>query len=423
MLRCAVPLDRPSIIFVNRVFPPDRGATGRCLSDLSARIAAAGWRVTVVTDGEQGSDEVPNRAVPDGVTLVRTGRGVRKGERPDTRAYLDSLCRLTARALRLPRHDLVVTITDPPMLALAGPVLAARHGAASLHWCQDLYPDLLPVLGLRMPELLLRVAGDGMARALRRQDGVIAIGRCMRERIVASGVAADRVTLLPNWPDPAIRPLEKAGNSLRRSLGLTEGDGRFLVAYSGTLGLAHPMDGVLEAAARLQHSDPSVIFLLVGEGRGFAAVEEAARLTGLRNLHRLPWQPADRLAECLSAADLHLVAMDPAAQGLLVPSKLAGVQAAGRPCLFLGPEGSEAAAHMDGCGMVIDPFDGVAIAEAVRAYAAAPDRCTAEGACAARRAEAWTADRAAAAFVGLAQRLVEARRAVRPLLGRPLPHA
>ncbi|WP_376959403.1 glycosyltransferase family 4 protein [Azospirillum sp. A26] len=418
-----MPLDLPSIIFINRVFPPDRGATGRCLSDLSRRIAAAGWRVTVVADGEQLSDEAPNRAVPDGVTLIRTGRKVAEGERPDTRAYLDSLCRLTARALRLPRHDLVVTMTDPPMLALAGPVLAARHGAASLHWCQDLYPDLLPVLGVRMPDLLLRVAGRGMARALRRQDGVIAIGRCMRERIVASGVAADRVTLLPNWPDPAIRPLEKAGNGVRRSLGLTEGDGRFLVAYSGTLGLAHPMDGVLEAAARLQHSDPSVIVLLVGEGRGFAALEDAARRRGLRNLRRLPWQPADRLAECLSAADLHLVAMDPAAEGLLVPSKLAGVQAAGRPCLFLGPAGSEVAAQMDGCGMVIDPFDGAAIAEAVRAYAAGPDRCAAEGERAARKAEDWTADRAAAAFVGLAERLVEARRAARTLLGRPLPHA
>ena len=416
-------LDRPSVIFVNRVFPPDRGATGRCLSDLSGRIAAAGWRVTVVADGEPESDKAPNRAAPDGVTLIRTGRRVAEGERPDTRAYFDSLCRLTAQALRLPRHDLVVTMTDPPMLALAGLVLAARHGAASLHWCQDLYPDLLPVLGVRMPDLLLRVAGYGMARALRRQDAVVAIGRCMRERIVASGVAADRVTLLPNWPDPAIRPLEKAGNSVRRSLGLAESDGRFLVAYSGTLGLAHPMVGVLEAAERLKGSDPAVLFLLVGEGRGFAAVEAAARRRGLSNLHRLPWQPSDRLAECLSAADLHLVAMDPAAEGLLVPSKLAGVQAAGRPCLFLGPAGSEAAAWVEGCGMVIDPLDGTAITAAVRAYAADPGRCAAEGERAARKSESWTADRAAGAFVGLAERLVETRRAVRPLSGRPLPHA
>jgi glycosyltransferase involved in cell wall biosynthesis len=349
--------------------------------------------------------------------------GEKAGERPDARAYIDSLCRLTGRALRLPRHDLVVTMTDPPLLALSGPLLAARHGAASLHWCQDLYPDLLPVLGVRMPTLLRRMAGHGMARALHRQGGVVAIGRCMRERILATGVPADRVTLLPNWPDPAIRPLPKAGNRFRRSLGLREGDGRFLVTYSGTLGLAHPMQGVLEAAARLQHSDPAVLFLLVGEGRGFAAVEDAARHRGLRNLRRLSWQPAERLAECLSAADLHLVAMDPAAEGMLVPSKLAGVQAAGRPCLFLGPAGSEAAARVEGCGLVIDPFDGQAIADSVRAYAADPGRCAAEGARAARLSTLWTADRAAAAFAGLAERLVAERRASRPVTGRPLPHA
>lgn len=418
--------DPPSILFVNRVFPPDRGATGRCLSDLSGRMAAAGWRVTVVADGERSDGRAPA-----GVTLCRTGgsvaagekAGEKAGERPDARAYLDSLCRLTGQALRLPRHDLVVTMTDPPLLALAGPVLAARHGAASLHWCQDLYPDLLPVLGVRMPAILRRVAGNGMARALRRQDGVVAIGRCMRERILATGVPADRVSLLPNWPDPAIRPLPMAGNGFRRSLGLVEGDGRFLVAYCGTLGLAHPMQGVLEAAARLQDSDPAVLFLLVGEGRGFAAAEDAAARRGLRNLRRLPWQPAGRLAECLSAADLHLVAMDPAAEGMLVPSKLAGVQAAGRPCLFLGPAGSEAAARVAGCGLVIDPFDGSAIADAVRAYAADPGRCAAEGARAARQSAAWTADRAATVFTGLAQRLVAERRLARPVMGRALPHA
>ena len=411
-------LDRPSILFVNRVFPPDPGATGRCLRDLATRIADAGWRVTVVADGTESEADTP-----DGIALHRTGGSVPEGERPDARAYLESLCRLTGRALRLPRHDVVVTMTDPPMLALAGPMLAARHGAASLHWCQDLYPDLLPVLGVRMPSMLHRFAGRGMARSLRRHDGVIAIGRCMRDRIAAMGVTGKRLSLLPNWPDPAIRPLPKEGSGFRSALEVVGGNSRFLVAYSGTLGLAHPMDGVLQAAARLQDSDPGVLFLLTGEGRGFAAVEGEARRRGLRNLRRMPWQPADRLAESLSGADLHLVTMHPAAEGMLVPSKLAGVQAAGRPCLFLGPRGSEAAARVAGCGLVIDPFDGAAIATAVRSYAADPVRCAAEGAHAANQSAVWTADHAATTFATLAERLLPARRMRRPMMARPLPHA
>ncbi len=413
----------PSILFVNRVFPPDRGATGRCLRDLATRMADAGWRVTVVMDGPESPVDAPA-----GIALHRTGGSVPEGERPDARAYIESLCRLTGLALRLPRHDVVVTMTDPPMLALAGPMLAARHRAVSLHWCQDLYPDLLPVLGVRMPSMLRRLAERGMARSLRRHDGVIAIGRCMRDRIAAMGVKGERLCLLPNWPDPAIRPLPKEGSGFRGSLGVVEGESRFLVAYSGTLGLAHPMDGVLEAAARLQDSDPGVLFLLSGEGRGFAAVEGEARRRGLRNLRRMPWQPADRLAESLSAADLHLVTMHPAAEGMLVPSKLAGVQAAGRPCLFLGPRGSEAAGRVDGCGLVIDPFDGAAIADAVRSYAADPVRCAAEGAHAASQSTVWTADRAATAFAAIAEGLLPARRISRPMISRPtmarpLPHA
>ncbi|CAO3423271.1 glycosyltransferase family 4 protein [Azospirillum endophyticum] len=410
-------------MFINRVFPPHRGATGRCLSDLAGRAAAAGWRVTVVSDGPRSDRDSGGQGLFPGVTLCRTGGAIAERDQPDVRAYLDSLRRLTGRALRLPHHDLVVTMTDPPLLALAGPALATRHGAASLHWCQDLYPDLLPVLGVRMPATVRRIAGYGMVQALRRSDGVVVIGRCMRERVVAAGVAEDRVTLLPNWPDPAVRPLPQDGNRFRRSLGLEAGDGRFLVVHSGTLGLAHPVDGILDAVARLQDSDPAVLFLLVGEGRGLAAVEDAARLRGLRNLYRLPWQPTDRLAECLSAADLHLVVMDPAAEGMLVPSKLAGVQAAARPCLFLGPPGSEAAARVEGCGLVVDPFDGAAIADAVRAYAEDRHRCTVEGRRAAHQAAAWTADRAAATFLRLAERLVADRRAVRPAMGRPLPHA
>ncbi|PWC39988.1 glycosyl transferase [Azospirillum sp. TSO35-2] len=393
------------MLFVNRVFPPDRGATGRCLADLGGRLAAAGWRVTVVADGIADGT---HRDAPAGVTVHRTGSAVPEGERPDARAYLESLGRLVWRAVRLPRHDVIVTMTDPPLLALAGPTLAARHGAAALHWCHDLYPDLLPVLGVRVPEALRGLAARAMRRALRRHDGIVAIGRCMRDRLTDMGVPADRLTVLPNWPDPAVMPVRHADNRFRRSLAAetgTEG-GRFIVAYSGTLGLAHPMDGVLDAAARLQDSDPGVLFLLVGDGRGFAAVEAEAARRRLRNLRRLPWQPSERLAESLSAPDLHLVAMDPAAEGMLVPSKLSGVQAAGRPCLFLGPDGSEAAARVAGCGVVIDPFDGAAIAEAVRAYAADPGRCAREGERAAQRAADWTADRAAVAFAQLVPSLV-----------------
>jgi len=396
---------RPSILFVNRVFPPDRGATGRCLADLAARLAALGWRVTVVADGAGGEDDTP-----PGVTLHRTGGAIRHDgdarDRPDARSYLDSLRRLAWHALRQPRHDAVVTMTDPPLLARIGPLLAARHRAVAIHWSQDVYPALLPHLGVRLPTPLFRMIERSMAAALRRHDAVVAIGRCMAERLAGVGVLEDRLAVLPNWPDPRIRPIPHKPNGLRAALGL---DGRFVVAYSGNLGLAHPMDGVLEAAIRLRRSDPAVRFLMTGEGRGHAAFAQAARERGLDTILFQPWQPPERLAESLSCADLHLAVMAEAAEGLMVPSKLAGAQAAGRPCLFLGPPGSEAARRLRGCGAVLPPHDGSGLAETVRRYAADPPRCAEEGARAAAVSASWTADGAALRFSALAEGVLRRR--------------
>ncbi|WP_448189809.1 glycosyltransferase [Azospirillum sp. sgz301742] len=385
--------ESPSILFINRVFPPDRGASGRCLADLAGRAARAGWRVTVLADGEGPSE------APRGVTIVRTG-GTGEG-RPTLRGYLAALARLTVRALTLPRHDLVVTMTDPPLLALAGPLLALRHRAA-LHWCHDLFPALLPVLGVPLPALMRRALQAAMAGALKRHGAVVAIGRCMAERLRGQGVPERLVTVLPNWGDPAIRPLPRDASALRAELRL---GGRFTVAYAGNFGLAHPLGALLAAAEAL----PEVAFLLVGYGRGHAAA--AAEAGRLANVHLQPFQPTERLADTLAAADLHLAVMDPRAEGLLVPCKVASALAAGRPCLFLGPPGSEAARLIadHACGIVLEPTDAGGLAATIAAYAADPGRCAAEGARASAAASAWDADAAAARFLALAAALIPAR--------------
>lgn len=403
-------LDSPSILFVNRVLPPSSGATGRCLLDLTTRLAAQGWRVTVLHDGvESGSG-------PGGMELVGTAAGgavhrpLRPGTgnpadaAPDARAYLDSLRRLAVAGLKLPRHRLVVTMTDPPLLALAGPLLAARHGASAIHWSHDLYPGLLPTLGVRYPRPLLVLTGATTARALRRHDRVVAIGRCMARRIMAMGVPQDRISVLPNWPDPAIRSIPHEANLLRGQLGL---NGRFVVAYSGNLGLAHPMDGVLRAAVELAATDPDILFLVGGDGRGHAAFVRAVGELGLPNLRLLPWQPTDRLAAHLSAPDLHLATMKPEAAGLMVPSKVSGALAAGRPCLFLGPADSDAAHLVADCGAVLDPADGSGLAATIRRYAADPALLARHGAAALAQAGSWDADRAAGRFSALAAGLLK----------------
>jgi glycosyltransferase involved in cell wall biosynthesis len=355
--------------------------------------------------------------VKSALTVVRAGPS---GGGVTTRSidYVLAFGRLLIAALKLPRHDVVVTMTDPPLLAVIGPILRARWSCGLIHWSHDLYPDLFPVIGVRLPRLVLSVLAMTASAALRRYDCVIAIGDCMARRILRNGVMPERVEVVPNWADPMIRPIPRASNRMRLELGL--GD-RFTVAYSGNFGLAHPLAALIDAAATLAHQAPEIVFLLIGEGRGLARVRREIEDRRLPNLRLLPWQPTGRLAESLGAADLHLASMDERAEGMLVPSKVAGALAAGRPCILIGSAGSAAARLVvdHGCGSVLPPSDGQGLASAIMVHATDPHFHAEACARAAAAALTWSADRAADAFIARAYAAMG--RSGRPI--EPMPAA
>jgi glycosyltransferase involved in cell wall biosynthesis len=169
-------------------------------------------------------------------------------------------------------------------------------------------------------------------------------------------------------------------------------DDKFVVMYSGNLGLAHPFEAILDAAERVQPALPHVVFLFVGGGPRLTWVQEQVQRRHLQNVRFLPFQPRERLAQSLAAADLHLASMRHELCGLVVPSKVYGVLAAGRPCVFLGPEESEAAQFIlqHGCGSVLAHATGARLAATVSHWATHPDQLRE----AYRRVEA-VADRAA----------------------------
>jgi colanic acid biosynthesis glycosyl transferase WcaI len=131
----------------------------------------------------------------------------------------------------------------------------------------------------------------------------------------------------------------------------------------------------LGAAERLQSSRPAALFLLVGDGPRLADVEREARERRLGNVRFLPLQPAAGLGAALAAADVHLVCMREAVLGLVVPSKVYGVLAAGRPCIFLGPRECEAARLLErlGCGAVLPSTDAAGLAGCLHRWLERPD--------------------------------------------------
>ena len=369
------------VLFVNRVFPPAAGATGLYLAELADALAARGWAVDVVTGPAAGAPARETR--PSGVTVRRVGREVEKGRGTARRAlgYAAFFPRVVAAVARAPRPDVVVLKTDPPMLAALGPLLRRLTGARVVLWAQDVYPDVAEVLGVLPPDgVAARVLGRIAARSLRRADAVVAIGRCMADVLGARG--ARSVTVVPNWPPAGVRPVPREGSAFRVEYGL--GD-RFVAMYSGNLGLAHPIGALLDAAVELARQAPDALVVFVGDGpqKEWAEAEVARRAVG--NVRFIPFQPAARLSESLGAADVHLVAMDERLAGLVVPSKLYGALAAGRPVVFAGPEASEAALLLreHRCGTVVAGIGehrlGAALATAIRRYASDPETARAEG--------------------------------------------
>jgi glycosyltransferase involved in cell wall biosynthesis len=399
------PSDPPSVLFINRVYPPAGGATGAILSELAADLVADGWRVGVVTGPAPGA---PSFEVTEAGVRVHRVWSV-----PFTRdsfvqrlgAYLSLYPMLLARALRLTGYDVVVTKTDPPMQLVLGPLIKGATGRPLIHWAQDLYPEIAEALNVIEADgwlagLLRRLS----TWALRRHDRVLAVGRCMKARLEARGLPAEKVVVSPNWPPDVVAPVPHAENAFRAEHGL---DGTFVVMYSGNMGLAHTFGPLLEAAEQLQN-DPDVVFLFVGDGPRRGVVEASARTRGLSNVRFLPFQPVERLAESLSAGDLHVVTMRAETEGLVVPSKLYGVLAAGRPAVFLGAETSEAARVLRAhdCGTVLPQPTGKAVADAVRGWRSDPARRNQAG----ERAAAAVNDARAEAQV----RFQDVARAVQP---------
>lgn len=361
------------LVFFNRYYWPDRSATSQLLTDLATALAAAGHEVMVVAgDREQDPDaaRLPARAREGGVEIrrVRASALARLGlagrALDDLWFYLAALW-FALRHVR--RGDIVIAKTDPPLLGAALAPALRLKGAALVNWLQDLYPEVAEQLGVLRPSpftALLRWLRDRSLRAARMN---VVIGERMRERVAAIA-GADRVTVIHNWSPPlAATPAPSPDNPLRRELGLRD---EVVFMYSGNLGRAHRFESLLAAGEHLR-ARRGLRFVVVGDGPQKAAVEAAARERRLANWDFLPLQPRERLADSLGAADVHLISLEPKLEGLIVPSKIYGVLAAGRPCIFIGAPDGEVAEMLrrHDCGATVDPEDPVALVVAIERLA------------------------------------------------------
>ncbi len=362
------------LLFLNRSFWPDLEATGQFLAELCEDLSAR-HEITFIAGPPYhvgGAARRPWIHERHGrVSIVRTwGTRLPKRRLALRMTNLASYYGLAAiAALRQRRPDIVIAETDPPLLGALGAMLKRHWGCKLIYNVRDLYPDIALATGGVRNRVLLRLLDRSNRIAYRWADRVVVLGHDMEDRVIGKGVPAECVAVVPDWVDcDQIRPL--SDNPLRAAFG-----DKFVVMYSGNLGLAQQLEMVLAAAARLR-DDPRIRFVLIGEGARKAWLIERARTLDLRNVTFMTYRPRAELAQSLSAADLHLIPLSAGTAGCLVPSKVYGILAAGRPFVAIMEEQAEVAriARDNSVGFVGKPGDDAALAriisEAVRNPAA-----------------------------------------------------
>ena len=334
---------KPRIVFVNRSYWPDVEATGQLLTQLCEGLADE-FQVEVVAGLPNSlSADAPadwkSQTVHNGVRIHR----LRHLQLPKRRIilrianYLSFQWSVRRMLKRLGRPDVLVFETDPFTLATEAGRLMDRGPVRVVGYLQDIHPDVGVAMG--------KVPSNRYVRSIRRElfdvyhrcDQMVVLSSDMRQLLLEDGIAPDRVQVIPNWADvQRISPLE-GHNAFRQKHGLVD---KFVVMYSGNFGLTQRLDHFVQAAAQLT-DDRRIHFVFVGRGSLEQALRRQVQQLGLTNVTITGYQPLSGLNVSLNAADLHLVPLTAQLTRCLMPSKLYGILAAGRPLLTNAPAESE----------------------------------------------------------------------------------
>jgi colanic acid biosynthesis glycosyl transferase WcaI len=232
---------------------------------------------------------------------------------------------------------------------------------------QDFEVDVAFRMGLLKGKLLQRIVLRIERWVLRRFDTVSTISGRMVERLLTKGVAPARTRYFPNWVD-VTRIGTMSNGGFRKKLGISPD--AIVVLFSGTLGGKQGLLVIPEAAGRLA-ARGDIVFVVCGDGVVKPSLETAA--AALPNLMILPLQPSGRVADLLSMADIHLLPQSPDAADLVLPSKLSGMLASGRPVIATCRSGTEISGIVSQCGIVVEPEDGSNLARAIVKLADDPE--------------------------------------------------
>jgi colanic acid biosynthesis glycosyl transferase WcaI len=370
-LHYAVPVatgtQRPRLLVFNQYYHPGVEATAHLLTELCESLAPD-YSVTVITGRLHGREDEPDYEVRNGVEIVRVHST--SYDRAALQRRIANYFTYSARALRrglvARRPDVVLCMTDPPLVGNVAQLVALRFRRPFVVVSQDVFPEIAVSLGRLRHPLVVGVLRRLIGFYLRRADRVVAIGPVMKARLVDKGAHPDRVEVIPNWVDTSAVTPEPRDNPWARAHDLVD---HFVVMHSGNVGHAQNLDVLIEAAAELDDLEQLRV-LIIGTGARVSHVTDLAQHLAADRVQFLPYQPRSTLSESLSSADVHFLGLSPGLSGYIVPSRLYGILAAGRPVLAAVETDSEPGilVREAGCGIVVPPNRPDLIAQAIREF-------------------------------------------------------
>ena len=360
-----MPARRQRLLVLNQYYWPGVEATAQLLTELCEALADE-FDVRVVTGVLHGHEHEPRHLVRNGVEIVRVASTSYERSRIVARAanYVTYLTNAAVTAVRGPRPDVVLCMTDPPVVADVALLVARRFRAPLLVISQDVFPEIAIQLKRLENPAVTMVLRYLVSLYLRRADRVVAIGETMRRRLEAKGAPHEHVRVIPNWVDTdRLRPLPKQ-NEWSKGWGF---DRQFVVMHSGNIGHAQDLDSLVRAATFLRDLHDLRI-AIIGMGARHAELVALAERLETNAVLFLYYQPRHLLPQSLSAADVHAVGLAPGLAGYVVPSRLYGILAVGRPVIAAADAESETAQVVKrvGCGIVVPPGRPELIARAIR---------------------------------------------------------
>ncbi|MGB2602906.1 MAG: glycosyltransferase family 4 protein [Candidatus Sulfotelmatobacter sp.] len=374
------------ILYISQYFPPEMGAPAARASELSAHWARAGHEVTVLT----GFPNHPTGVVPpeyrdsfrklvarvkiDGVEVVRTWLLPFPNRKAHERMLnYTSFCASSAlTGFFLSRPDVVIATSPQLLVGLSGWFLARCKRVPFVFEVRDLWPESLAAVGMgESGSLLYRALARIAGFLYRHSDHIVVVTPAFEDYLAKHWhVPRAKISVIENGVETDLFVPGVATN-LRRELGA---EGKFVVSYVGTMGMAHGLETIIQAAAHLRDTNPRIVFLMLGEGAEKERIMAMAREHNLRNLQFVDQQPREKIPGFICASDVCLVLLKKAdVFKTVIPSKMLEFMSCARP-VILGVEGqARAILEESKGGITIEPENAEALANSIRHLAANPN--------------------------------------------------